>query len=146
MSNLLPLEDGRSLVVGGGRTHAEVAKFSTRDAERLDAIWFDDDRRDRLAAYLASAGKAVQHVLEAASAIVDGFESPLGLELLATIDWLMARRGIAPAVPELMTGIAAWPSGPSAARRKARLFDERLVGIALQRLSAVGLIADGAPA
>ena len=116
------------------------------DAERLDAVWFDDDRRDRLAAYLASAGKAVRPVLDAASAIVDGFESPLGLELLATIDWLIARQGIAPAVPELMVGIAAWPSGPSAARRKARLFDERLVGIALQRLSAVGLVAGGAAA
>jgi phytoene dehydrogenase-like protein len=37
IANFLPLPDGRSLSVGGGRTHAEVAKFSTQDAERLDA-------------------------------------------------------------------------------------------------------------
>jgi phytoene dehydrogenase-like protein len=45
ISNFLPLEDGRYLKVGGGRTEAEVAKFSARDggriaayAQRLDAI------------------------------------------------------------------------------------------------------------
>src|SRR5689334_1108084 len=37
IANFLPLEDGRYLKVGAGRTHEEVAKFSARDAERLDA-------------------------------------------------------------------------------------------------------------
>jgi phytoene dehydrogenase-like protein len=37
IANFLPLDDGRYLKVGGGRTHEEVAKFSTRDAARLDA-------------------------------------------------------------------------------------------------------------
>jgi phytoene dehydrogenase-like protein len=36
ISNFLPLDDGRYLKVGGGRTKAEVAKFSSRDADRLD--------------------------------------------------------------------------------------------------------------
>ncbi len=35
-SNFLPTEDGRYLLTGGGRTMTEVAKFSARDAERLD--------------------------------------------------------------------------------------------------------------
>ena len=35
MSNFLPLPDGRYLAAGEGRTAGEVAKFSTRDAERL---------------------------------------------------------------------------------------------------------------
>ena len=34
--NFLPTADGRYLCSGGGRTHAEVAKFSSRDAARLD--------------------------------------------------------------------------------------------------------------
>jgi phytoene dehydrogenase-like protein len=37
IANFLPLDDGRYLKVGGGRTHDEVVKFSTRDAGRLDA-------------------------------------------------------------------------------------------------------------
>jgi len=38
IANFLPLDDGRYLKVGGGRTHEEVAKFSARDAGRLDAF------------------------------------------------------------------------------------------------------------
>jgi phytoene dehydrogenase-like protein len=37
ISNFLPTEDGRYIKSGGGHTHAEVAKFSKKDAERLDA-------------------------------------------------------------------------------------------------------------
>src|SRR3989440_350422 len=37
VANFLPLADGRYLKVGGARTREEVAKFSARDAERLDA-------------------------------------------------------------------------------------------------------------
>ena len=37
LSNFLPTEDGRYLIVGEGRTAAEVAKFSAKDATRLDA-------------------------------------------------------------------------------------------------------------
>jgi phytoene dehydrogenase-like protein len=36
LANFLPTADGRYLCTGGGRTHAEVAKFSSRDAGRLD--------------------------------------------------------------------------------------------------------------
>ncbi|HUE64829.1 MAG TPA: NAD(P)/FAD-dependent oxidoreductase [Rhizomicrobium sp.] len=41
LANFLPTADGRYLAVGGGRTKSEVAKFSLKDAERLD----DYDRR-----------------------------------------------------------------------------------------------------
>jgi len=37
LANFLPLPDGQFLKVGAGKTAQEVAKFSTRDAERLDA-------------------------------------------------------------------------------------------------------------
>src|SRR5689334_19691605 len=37
IANFLPLDDGRYLKTGGGKTRAELARFSTRDAERLDA-------------------------------------------------------------------------------------------------------------
>jgi len=35
LSNFLPLEDGRYLKIGNGKTQDEVAKFSRRDADRL---------------------------------------------------------------------------------------------------------------
>ncbi|HEY0340200.1 MAG TPA: NAD(P)/FAD-dependent oxidoreductase, partial [Steroidobacteraceae bacterium] len=37
LSNFLPTDDGRYLIVGENRTAAEVAKFSAKDATRLDA-------------------------------------------------------------------------------------------------------------
>ncbi len=37
IDNFLPLDDGRYLKIGPGRTQEQVAKFSTRDAARLDA-------------------------------------------------------------------------------------------------------------
>src|SRR5271154_2565936 len=46
LSNFLPLPDGRYLKVAPGRTKAEVAKFSARDADRLDAY---EARLERLA-------------------------------------------------------------------------------------------------
>ena len=36
LSNFLPTQDGRYLIIGDGRTAAEVAKFSAKDAARLD--------------------------------------------------------------------------------------------------------------
>jgi phytoene dehydrogenase-like protein len=46
LANFLPLPDGRHLKAGPGRTKAEVAKFSARDAERLDAY---EARLERMA-------------------------------------------------------------------------------------------------
>ncbi|WP_296598314.1 NAD(P)/FAD-dependent oxidoreductase [Phenylobacterium sp.] len=45
MANFLPL-DGDHFFVGDGRTQAETARFSTKDAERLPAYW---DRLDAIA-------------------------------------------------------------------------------------------------
>jgi phytoene dehydrogenase-like protein len=39
IANFLPFEDGRFLKIGGGRTREEVAKFSRRDADQLDAYY-----------------------------------------------------------------------------------------------------------
>jgi glycine/D-amino acid oxidase-like deaminating enzyme len=41
VSNFLPLGDGSFLKVGGGHTKREVAKFSARDADRLDDSGID---------------------------------------------------------------------------------------------------------
>jgi phytoene dehydrogenase-like protein len=49
VSNFLPTEDGRYLKTGGGYTHPEVAKFSKKDAARLDAY---GERLDLIADFL----------------------------------------------------------------------------------------------
>ncbi|MDN7492377.1 macro domain-containing protein [Burkholderia sp. AU45274] len=105
------------------------------DAGPLDAIWFDDERKALVQTYLKSEAKVYTQALESTAALIDGFESPFGMELLATVDWLLAREGVAPTVPALREGLRHWRGGPEAAARKDRLFDDRALGIALERLT-----------
>jgi hypothetical protein len=109
------------------------------DAEPLDTIRFDDSRKEYLAAYLKSSEfKPYRAALDFAIQLIDGFESPHGMELLATVDWLLQREGCEATVPSIQAGLRQWfASEPSAGARKARLFDERTIGIALNRLTYV---------
>jgi len=72
--------------------------------------------------------------LEKTAEIIDGFESPLGMELLATEDWLLHEKKCEATVVGVKRGLETWPGGKAAARRKLRLFDDRLLGLALERL------------
>jgi hypothetical protein len=105
------------------------------DADPMDVIWFDDERKAFVQTYLKSEAKAYTQALESTAALIDGFESPFGMELLATVDWLLAREDVAPNVPALREGLRHWRGGPDAAARKDRLFDDRALGIALERLT-----------
>jgi len=106
------------------------------DAGPLDVIWFDDKRRAYLQTYLKGAeAKPHTEALESTSALIDGFESPYGMELLATVDWLVEREQCEATIAGIREGLRHWPAGPQAAERKARLFDDRAIAIALERLT-----------
>ena len=106
------------------------------DAGPLDVIGFDDARKELVQGYLKSEAKDVVPALELASQVIDGFESPFGMELLASVDWLLSRVGVAPELPALLQGLADWPAdgATGAGKRKSEIFDERSVRIALQHL------------
>ncbi len=117
----------------GSLLHAEKR---LSDAGPLDLIWFEEAKRSELAEYLRSEVVAEYGpALEEANALIDGFESPLGLELLATVDWLLNELHVEPNVTAVREAMANWPAGASAASRKLALFDERLIGLALDRLA-----------
>lgn len=106
------------------------------DAGPMDRIHFRDERRQALDDYLASDSAArFQPALDQLNRIIDGFESPRELELLATVDWLLQHH-TEPTVEGLRHALRAWPAGAEAAARKLRLFDDRLLGLALDRLVA----------
>ena len=73
------------------------------------------------------------------AAVIDGFESPLGMELLATVDWLLTFCMRSPTVADIRAGLAEWPGSAAAARRKLKLFDDRLISLAIERLADEGL-------
>ena len=104
------------------------------DAGPMDVIWFDDARKSYLQTYLKSEAKEYTAALEATAALIDGFESPYGMELLTTVDWLLSQERIEPDVPAIREGLRHWSGGPEAAARKERLFDDRALDIALERL------------
>lgn len=105
------------------------------DADPLDVIWFDDGRKVFVQTYLKNEAREYAVALEATAALIDGFESPFGMELLSTVDWLLATESVAPTVPAIREGLRHWRCGPDAAERKSRLFDDRALGIALEPLA-----------
>jgi len=109
------------------------------DAGPLDLIWFEDAKRERLEAFLATEEVAAfLPALERTSAVIDGFESPLGMELLATVDWLVLN-GTVPTTSSVREALIHWPGGSAAGQRKRKLFDDRLVDLAVARLTASAL-------
>jgi O-acetyl-ADP-ribose deacetylase (regulator of RNase III) len=112
------------------------------DASPLDVIWFEDKRTDFLQAYLKSAEmRPYVGALEQTAALIDGFESPYGMELLATVDWLINTESSEAAVPGIQRGLSNWPASKEAADRKMKLFDERAIDVALNRLVSHGYLA-----
>lgn len=105
------------------------------DAKPTDVIAFDDSKRDWVALYLKTESGRFLKALEQASATIEGFESPLGMELLATVDWLLSREGRRAELDDIKAGLAAWPGGAGAGERKLRIFDDRMLGLALERLA-----------
>jgi len=107
------------------------------DASPSDTIWFDEERRPYLDVFLKqSDARPLLAILDRTAQLIDGFESPLGMELLATVDWLIEREHCGRSIPEIRDGLSRWPAGPSAAERKLRLFDNRLIRLALERLAS----------
>ena len=106
------------------------------DAGPFDLIWFEDAKREAVSTYLGSAD-ASQYIpaLEQATTVIDGFESPLGMELLATVDWLFVQTSVERSARAIKVALRDWPGGKSAAARKLKLFDDRLLSLAVARLT-----------
>jgi O-acetyl-ADP-ribose deacetylase (regulator of RNase III) len=129
--NLRHLLDG----LDGSYLHCEKR---LADAGPLDLIWFEDSKRKEVDAYLDSPDAAAYRpAMEEASCIIDGFESPLGMELLATVDWLFDQERCSPDVPSVRAALDKWPGGKTAARRKQQLFDDKMLSLAIERLAPV---------
>jgi O-acetyl-ADP-ribose deacetylase (regulator of RNase III) len=108
------------------------------DARPFDPIRFRHDRRDRIAAYLTTPeARSFRPALESASEVIDGFESPHGLELLATIDWLNQEGDVELETDAMIAAIAAWPGPAGAAERKSKTFTRHHIQAAVGHLRSV---------
>lgn len=111
------------------------------EAGPFDPIHFADERRERVQAYLAHEATEYAAALEAATRYIDGFESPLGMELLATVDWLVTHEDCEPTTSAIREALDSWPGGRSAGRRKQQLFEDRMIELALERVAS-GILTD----
>lgn len=106
------------------------------DCGPMDTIAFANDEAGAVALYLrTSEAKPYAAALEETDTLIDGFQSPLGMELLATVDWLLTRDNRRPEVASIREGLAQWAGGQGAGQRKQKLFDDRLIDLALGRLA-----------
>ena len=77
------------------------------DASPFDLIWFNDSRRTKVEEYLHSdKARTYLPALEATAKLIDGYESPLGMELLATVDWLIQQGGYPTDLRSIRQGLA----------------------------------------
>lgn len=107
------------------------------DATPNDTIRFAPGREEKLAEWFnAGQGLHYREAVEATDAMIDGFQSPLGMEALATVGWLLDEEGVAPDLAAVREGIRRWPAGGSAAERKNRIFSDHLLQAAIDRYVA----------
>lgn len=105
------------------------------DAGPTDTIWFDEGRRSYVSAYLQQQdARILNDILRKTSEAIDGFESPLGMELLSTVDWLLTNENAEPTVEGIRSGLSSWPAGVQAGERKKKMFDDRMIELALVKI------------
>lgn len=104
------------------------------DSKPLDVVWFNDREKEHINTYLNSEAKEWLPALEQVTQLIDGFESPYGMELLATVDWLLAEGGCEPTLDSVKEGLSSWPAGRNWANRKLKLFDDNDLKFAINRL------------
>jgi len=111
------------------------------DATPFDTIWFEESKRELVTRYLQSReAREYMPAIEATDDLIDGFQSPLGMEALATVDWLVTKEGAEPTGAGVRDALRRWPADASAVERKLRIFDDRLLDLAMKRLREVGAV------
>lgn len=105
------------------------------DAKPTDVIAFNDSKKEHVGLFLRTEAADYGEALEAAAERIDGFQSPLGMELLATVDWLLARENCRPQLAAIKDALTRWPGGAGSGERKLHIFDDRLLDLALDRLA-----------
>ncbi|EFL84681.1 hypothetical protein HMPREF0326_02543 [Desulfovibrio sp. 3_1_syn3] len=115
----------------------------------MEGIWIDgfgDGTRKAFETFsLLPAAKVAKNTVlpdnyEAALEKIDkifmGFENPLGLELLATVHWLIVHDHVEPEQEKIIDALAKWKDNQEGwGDRKLKYFPPRLIELALKRVS-----------
>lgn len=106
-----------------------------QDAQKYEPIWTNSARLPQVKRFMARGNHhEYAAALEDTLQLIEGFESPLGMELLATIDWLTHCENVEYDLDSIRSAIADWPAGTTAAKRKQKLFSDHMLNVAIQHL------------
>lgn len=110
--------------------------FGDRSArvEELQPIRLTDGTSDAIATWFEAHGSPSPDTLDQLARLVNGFEAPYSLELLATVHYAAALHPPTNDLAELTERVRSW-SG-----RKARLFTRPHIKLAYDRLQSAGLL------
>ena len=104
------------------------------DAKPTDTIGLNEAKQEKVVLFLKTECQDYLGALESSDELIDGFQSPLGLEALATVDWLLVREATPPTLEAIREGLKNWPGGTSSGIRKQRIFSDKLINLSLERL------------
>jgi len=109
-----------------------------KDAKPQDNIYLVDENFDEIHEFIEKElTKEQKYRLELVYEFIEGFESPLGLELLATVDYILQYSESDLSKEELITRIFNWDSeNPSWGKRKRELMKKEYIEVALERIKA----------
>lgn len=101
-------------------------------------IGFNYQHKQTVQDYLQANSESFLPALKEASELIDGFESPYGMELLATVDWLIHKEGVDPNLECVKQGLKKWfvkSNETKWGQRKINLFDNKSLTVAIERLA-----------
>lgn len=114
-----------------------LAEKRLPDCKPLDVIWANQTKQAEVEQYLQTSMSDFLPVLIEVDKVIAGFESPFGLELLSTVDWLIYQEQYPATVEGVRQGMANWSAGEVWAKRKLNLFNVQHIDFALQHLKTI---------
>src|SRR5260370_5245164 len=106
---------------------------SLADAGPMDVIGYDDAKMEKVGLYIRTEAKPYQQALDAPGDLIERFESPLGMELLATVDWLLHQMPLEPTVDSIRAHLTECPAGQRAGPRQPNPYKPPMLHTALTR-------------
>ena len=114
-----------------------ISERRVADARPFDTLVFHDAKYEKVATFLRATDQSeIAHSIDRTESWIEGFQSPFGLELLATCHWLTQHGNVELTVPALREGIKRWPESDAAARRKSDIFADRYIELAVDRIGS----------
>jgi O-acetyl-ADP-ribose deacetylase (regulator of RNase III) len=106
-----------------------ITSRSFLDIRPFDVIYLNPDNLSLVEEFIEKNCSSIEKKrLEVITKLIDGFESPFGLELLSSIDWVLNHKDYTEDISEIKIELLKWN------KRKKLLFTDDLIKVALQRL------------